>query len=179
MSYYDDLNQKSYEIERFINTFPLLSSVFTPHFFEDVRAQIEEMRRLGLSSSLHSMFIFFRDDSENGYQKTRRLEDYLTKIFSHCSTGERNYIKSEFTRLQCLNTLFEVSILGNLLYLGYSVFPGLMIAFVTAALTGLFLILTRKKTRKDYIPFAPHLVLGAIISLFWGTQIMSAYKGLF
>ncbi|GFP28289.1 hypothetical protein [Candidatus Hakubella thermalkaliphila] len=115
MSYYDDLNQKSYEIERFINTFPLLSSVFTPHFFEDVRAQIEEMRRLGLSSSLHSMFIFFRDDSENGYQKTRRLEDYLTKIFSHCSTGERNYIKSEFTRLQCLNTLFEVSILGNLL----------------------------------------------------------------
>ncbi|GFP20919.1 hypothetical protein HKBW3S06_00146, partial [Candidatus Hakubella thermalkaliphila] len=52
------------------------------------------------------MFIFFRDDSENGYQKTRRLEDYLTKIFSHCSTGERNYIKSEFTRLQCLNTLF-------------------------------------------------------------------------
>lgn len=65
------------------------------------------------------------------------------------------------------------------IYLGYSVFPGLVIAFVTAALTGLFLILTRKKTRKDYIPFAPHLVLGAIISLFWGTQIMSAYQGIF
>lgn len=64
-------------------------------------------------------------------------------------------------------------------YLGYSVFPGLVIAFVTAALTGLFLILTKKKTRKDYIPFAPHLVLGAIISLFWGTQIISTYKGLF
>ncbi|WP_176229467.1 hypothetical protein [Candidatus Hakubella thermalkaliphila] len=116
-SYWDDLKQKSYTIEKLISASALLSSIFTHEFFVNVRTQIGEMKRLNRSGPLHSMFIFFCDNPENGYRKTRKLEDCLMKIFSHPSTRakDRNYIKSELTRLQCLNTLFEVSILGNLL----------------------------------------------------------------
>jgi leader peptidase (prepilin peptidase)/N-methyltransferase len=59
------------------------------------------------------------------------------------------------------------------LFLG---FPNIVIAlygaFLTGGIFGIILILWRKKSfRKATIPFGPFLVLGAVISLFWGTPI--------
>ena len=59
------------------------------------------------------------------------------------------------------------------LFLG---FPGIVIslyiAFLTGALIGIILILWRKKSfQKATLPFGPFLILGTIISLFWGNLI--------
>jgi leader peptidase (prepilin peptidase)/N-methyltransferase len=43
------------------------------------------------------------------------------------------------------------------------------------SLVGLGLILFRGKGRKDKIPFGPFLALGAIISIFWGREIIGWY----
>jgi leader peptidase (prepilin peptidase)/N-methyltransferase len=58
--------------------------------------------------------------------------------------------------------------LGSMIgaYLGWrNVLFVLFIASLSGALIGTFLILIRKKRRKDYIPFAPFLSSGALLSL--------------
>lgn len=51
---------------------------------------------------------------------------------------------------------------------------GLYLAFVTGALVSIALILLKKKKfRGGTIPFGPFLVLGTIISLFWGNMLLS------
>ena len=51
---------------------------------------------------------------------------------------------------------------------------GLYIAFVAGAIISLVLIaLKKKKFRGGTIPFGPFLVLGTIISLLWGTQLIA------
>lgn len=59
------------------------------------------------------------------------------------------------------------------LFLGFpNIVISLYVAFLTGGLTGIILILWRKKSfRKATLPFGPFLVLGAVISLFWGNQI--------
>ncbi|MCK9265650.1 prepilin peptidase [bacterium] len=56
-------------------------------------------------------------------------------------------------------------------FLGWkSVFLTLFFASLLGTIISLFLIVTKKKTVEDYVPFGPYLGIGAIISLF--------YKGL-
>jgi leader peptidase (prepilin peptidase)/N-methyltransferase len=43
---------------------------------------------------------------------------------------------------------------------------------------GAFLMLIKKKGRKDLIPFGPFLCLGAIISLLYGPEMIQWYKNL-
>ena len=59
------------------------------------------------------------------------------------------------------------------LFLGFpNIIISLYIAFLTGALIGIILILWRKKSfQKATIPFGPFLILGAIVSLFFGTPI--------
>jgi len=59
------------------------------------------------------------------------------------------------------------------LFLGFpNIIISLYIAFLTGAATGIILILWRKKSfQKATIPFGPFLILGAIVSLFFGTPI--------
>lgn len=59
-------------------------------------------------------------------------------------------------------------------------FPNLLvclyIAFLTATLASIILIIWRKKRfRKDSIPFGPFLILGAFVSLITGPQIYSTF----
>ena len=54
----------------------------------------------------------------------------------------------------------------------------LFIAFLTGALTGLFLIAFRRHDRRVPVPFGPFLALGALVSLYLGDAIWSAYTGL-
>ncbi|MBU2595493.1 prepilin peptidase [Patescibacteria group bacterium] len=50
-----------------------------------------------------------------------------------------------------------------------------LLAFVSGALVSLILIGFKGKNLKSEIPFAPFLILGAAISLFWGQEIINWY----
>lgn len=52
---------------------------------------------------------------------------------------------------------------------------GLVLAFVLGSLVGILLILSRRKSMKDMIPFGPFLVVGAYVAALWGAQIMNWY----
>ncbi len=58
-------------------------------------------------------------------------------------------------------------------------FPGSLIAIIGAFLTGAIfsigLLIQGKKHFGESIPFGPFLVLGSLIALFWGNQIMNWY----
>ena len=47
---------------------------------------------------------------------------------------------------------------------------------MTGSLIGMFLILFHGKNRKTPVPFGPFLSLGALISLFWGQEIIQWYQ---
>jgi leader peptidase (prepilin peptidase)/N-methyltransferase len=51
----------------------------------------------------------------------------------------------------------------------------LYIAFLTGAFISVFLVILRKKKMKgSTIPFGPFLVLGTVVSLFWGQEVINA-----
>lgn len=62
-------------------------------------------------------------------------------------------------------------------------FPNNIIAiflgFVFGSLVSLLLILVRKKTLKDTVPFGPFLILGSVVAYFWGAQLLNTYFNLF
>ena len=61
-------------------------------------------------------------------------------------------------------------------------FPGvlisLLIGVVAGGLAAALLLLVGLKGRKDSIPFGPFLVLGAMVTLLYGADILSLYVGL-
>ncbi len=65
---------------------------------------------------------------------------------------------------------------------GFAGWPGVLIvlftSFTLAAISGVVLIVLGIKSRKDYIPFAPFLSLGAIIALVWGDWLLIRYRGI-
>ncbi|MFA6666248.1 MAG: prepilin peptidase [Armatimonadota bacterium] len=55
------------------------------------------------------------------------------------------------------------------------------LAVVMGSIIGIALILSRKKSRKDYLPFGPMMVAGALIAMFYGQELIRAwmnYSGL-
>lgn len=54
---------------------------------------------------------------------------------------------------------------------------GILLAFLIGGVVAIALLATRRKGRKDAIPFGPSLVAGAFIALFWGSEIASWYLG--
>ncbi|MDX1535471.1 MAG: prepilin peptidase [Candidatus Spechtbacterales bacterium] len=62
-------------------------------------------------------------------------------------------------------------------------FPGILtalfIAFTTGAIIGIVLILIKKKNLQSKVPFAPFLIFGTFIALFWSKDIIDWYLGLF
>lgn len=53
----------------------------------------------------------------------------------------------------------------------------LFLGFFLGAVAGIFLILSKIKSREDTVPFGPFIVLGCFITLLWGEQIISWYIG--
>lgn len=51
----------------------------------------------------------------------------------------------------------------------------MFIAFNSAAIVGLLLIVLRMRKRKDYIPFGPFLIVGTIIAYLYGSDIIHWY----
>lgn len=54
----------------------------------------------------------------------------------------------------------------------------LFLGFFLGALAGIFLILSKIKSREDVVPFGPFIVLGSFITLLWGEKIISWYIGI-
>ena len=54
----------------------------------------------------------------------------------------------------------------------------LILAYFTGALIGSILLLKKQVTGKSAIPFGPFLIIGTLISLFYGTEIISWYLNL-
>lgn len=63
---------------------------------------------------------------------------------------------------------------GMYLGLGKSVVM-MFFSFVLGGIIGIMLIITKKKSRKDYIPFGPYIVLGTMIAVFFGDTIIRWY----
>lgn len=55
---------------------------------------------------------------------------------------------------------------------------GLWSAVLLGGVVAIGLLVTRRKGRKDAIPFGPFLSLGAVVGLLWGQSIISAYQSL-
>jgi Flp pilus assembly protein protease CpaA len=58
-------------------------------------------------------------------------------------------------------------------------FPNIVLAIILTIFAGglisLLLVVTRVRTMRDYIPYGPFLVIGGILTLFWGQPIMDDY----
>ncbi len=59
--------------------------------------------------------------------------------------------------------------------LGPMVIVAFFLAFLVGAVVGVGLIVTKRKTRKDAIPFGPYLALGSVIALLYGRWLLGAY----
>lgn len=70
---------------------------------------------------------------------------------------------------------FEIALMCGL-YLGFASSVVLILSsFIIGGVTGVFLILTKRKTRKDYIPFGPSIAAAALFTMFFGERIISFY----
>jgi leader peptidase (prepilin peptidase)/N-methyltransferase len=56
-----------------------------------------------------------------------------------------------------------------------TLWSGIFLAFMTGGLVSLLLLITKRKGRKDAIPFGPPLIFGAWIALVWGQQLVDWY----
>ncbi len=66
------------------------------------------------------------------------------------------------------------------LILGWpKIFLALFLSFFIGAIMGVGLILVKRKSVKSQIPFAPFLVGGTFIALFWGDKIINFYLNIF
>jgi leader peptidase (prepilin peptidase)/N-methyltransferase len=67
------------------------------------------------------------------------------------------------------------------LFLGYQgweqVVLGAFIAILLGGVVSVVLLATRRKGRRDTIPFGPYLVAGAYLTVAWGRQILDWYLG--
>ena len=66
------------------------------------------------------------------------------------------------------------------LFLGWpNILVALFLAFLTGAIIGTGLIISKNKTLKSEVPFGPFLIVGTFVALFWGGQIIDWYLSLF
>jgi leader peptidase (prepilin peptidase)/N-methyltransferase len=56
-----------------------------------------------------------------------------------------------------------------------SVLVAVVVGTFAAGIVAAFLLITRLRSRKDYIPHGPFLALGALIALWWGSNLWDAY----
>jgi len=65
------------------------------------------------------------------------------------------------------------------LVLGFpSAIVAIFLTFLIGGLAGIILVALGKKQLKDKVPFAPFMILGMMMAIFWGEQILNWYLGL-
>lgn len=55
----------------------------------------------------------------------------------------------------------------------------IILSFIIGAIIGVTLIIFKKKSKKDYIPFGPFIALSSFIVVFYGSYILNYYLNLF
>jgi leader peptidase (prepilin peptidase) / N-methyltransferase len=66
------------------------------------------------------------------------------------------------------------------LYLGLSVIPALLVAFLTGAVVGIAMIARQgAAARKQGVPFAPFMALGGLVGVLAGSELISLYSDRF
>jgi prepilin signal peptidase PulO-like enzyme (type II secretory pathway) len=70
---------------------------------------------------------------------------------------------------------FKLSILMGLILGWPKILVALFFAFFSGAIVGLILIFLKRKTMKSQIPFAPFLVSGTFLAMFFGDKIINWY----
>jgi leader peptidase (prepilin peptidase)/N-methyltransferase len=75
----------------------------------------------------------------------------------------------------------DVKLAGSIgLFLGFRLgVLSAFLAFISGGLVGVVLVVLRRKTLKDPLPFGPFLALGALLGLFFGERMLSWYFGMF
>jgi leader peptidase (prepilin peptidase)/N-methyltransferase len=69
----------------------------------------------------------------------------------------------------------ELFLLGGL-FIGFKLtLVALLVSFILGGTIGILLILFKRKTRKDYIPFAPSISMAVIIAALFGDKILQFY----
>jgi leader peptidase (prepilin peptidase)/N-methyltransferase len=63
------------------------------------------------------------------------------------------------------------------LWLGWIVIIAVWLAFLTGAIAGIILILVKKKTWGQTVPFGPFLCWGALVAIFAGKMLVEAFLG--
>ncbi|MCK9224735.1 MAG: prepilin peptidase [Candidatus Muirbacterium halophilum] len=48
----------------------------------------------------------------------------------------------------------------------------LFLSFILGAVIGVFLIITKIKSRKDYVPFGPYIAVAVLITMYFGSDVM-------
>lgn len=71
-----------------------------------------------------------------------------------------------------------LALLTGLLLSWPRVIVSMLGAFVTGAVVGVVLMIAGKKQRSQTMPFGPFIVLGAVIALLWGSQILHRLYGI-
>jgi leader peptidase (prepilin peptidase)/N-methyltransferase len=71
-----------------------------------------------------------------------------------------------------------MGVLGLLLGFGGILFVTVL-SFVYGAIISVFLLLLKKATRKDFIPFGPFIALAALTYILYGNELLSIYMNLF
>ena len=72
----------------------------------------------------------------------------------------------------------DVKLAGTMgLYLGLSVAPALLVAFLSGSVVGLAIVARQgAKARKQAVPFAPFLALGGLVGLLAGPELIDLYE---
>jgi leader peptidase (prepilin peptidase)/N-methyltransferase len=70
---------------------------------------------------------------------------------------------------------FKLSILMGLILGWPKILVALFFSFFIGAIVGLLLIFLKKRTLKSKIPFAPFLVIGTFLAMFFGQELIALY----
>ncbi len=119
IKYVSDLRKGLIETKKFVLNYQFLKLIFSDSFFEAVDKQIGELEE-NPRALLHPIYnLMFKHDVQEGFSKLKLLEEYLALIFNQpIAEKQKRYIKSELCschRLNSLNVLFEISVLGPFL----------------------------------------------------------------
>jgi leader peptidase (prepilin peptidase)/N-methyltransferase len=135
-------------------------------FFTDLKYGIIPDKILLLATMVVAFYLLFVDPLASLINLTSGVATFL--FFVIISLGFSLLLKKQSMGGGDIKLVF---LLG--LFLGFpNIIISLYIAFLTGALAGIILILWKKKSfQKATLPFGPFLVLGAVISLFWGNPI--------
>ena len=120
----------------------------------------------------HGLYAFQKGDQEQG-----RLDFTQASLLTQMVVGEHyNYglLLKYFGQQEAAAAEFRYFLTGF-----PRVFVAILAGIILGGLIAILLLVVRKKSRKDVIPFGPFLALGSLLALFRGHELINWYLSLF